>query len=341
MLSSNTSLNDKSCAMAFSDFRRIALSMPETEETNGMGYANFRTGRKSFAAIEDSMAVVRLTRDQQATFVATAPEVFAPDSSGWGRLGSTVIRLEVADERTAQAAVATAWSNVADVDIASEIVGVADVEIGAEFVNVGASDAAEIADVVVATDPTAIRVVNAAEADEVRAVAFADLAEASNADEAVINGAEVVDAGDAAEVVNANVVGNASVVAEGAFEVFNRADVDKIMKAAVCVEPRDHQVSAIPRQAANARNHGERSMTLTLVAMVKREDMIDLKFGEALDDPQPFVLTVTPGYVAQETSKTLPISASDLHAYILAHIAKLRVTAESRKAGGLSSEVLQ
>ena len=60
--------------------------MPETEELNGMGYPNFRTGRKSFATIEDTTVVIRLTPDQQAIFVATAPEVFAPDSSGWGRL---------------------------------------------------------------------------------------------------------------------------------------------------------------------------------------------------------------------------------------------------------------
>jgi hypothetical protein len=46
--------------------------------------------------------------------------------------------------------------------------------------------------------------------------------------------------------------------------------------------------------------------------------MIDLKFGEAADDPQPFVLTVTPGYVAHGTAKTLRISASDLHAYTCA-----------------------
>jgi len=80
-------------------------------------------------------------------------------------------------------------------------------------------------------------------------------------------------------------------------------------------------------------------MTLTLVAMVKRENMIDLRFGEAFDDPQPFVLTVTPGYVAHETAKSLPISASDLHAYILANFAKLRATAENCKAGGLTAEV--
>jgi hypothetical protein len=95
------------------------------------------------------MAVIRLS-DQQATFVATAPEVFAPDSSGWGRLGSTVIRLEVADEATVQVAVATAWSNVAEVGNASEVIDVAFVESANEFVNmakvVEAGCAAEVAD---------------------------------------------------------------------------------------------------------------------------------------------------------------------------------------------------
>jgi hypothetical protein len=327
--------------MVLSDFRRIALSMPETEESNGMGYTNFRTGRKSFATIEDSMAVIRLTRDQQATFVATAPEVFAPDSGGWGRLGSTVVRLEAADETTVQVAVATAWRNVAEVVNASEVVDVADVQIATEFVNVEASDAAEVANVVIAADvsATSAKVVNAGEVADNEVTAVAEVVEASNAAE-VVNGAEVVEAGDAAEVVNATVVVNvAEVVEVSASGVPNAAEGVEIENAAVSVEQRDHLLSVIRRKAANAGNHGERSMTLTLVAMVKRENMIDLRFGEAFDDPQPFVLTVTPGYVAHETAKSLPISASDLHAYILANFAKLRATAENCKAGGLTAEV--
>jgi hypothetical protein len=245
-LSFNTSPNGKSSVVALSDFRRIALSMPETEETNGMGHPNFRTGRKSFAAIEESMAVIRLTREQQATFVATAPEVFAPDSSGWGRLGNTVIRLEAADEKTIQVAVATAWSNVAEVVNASEIVDVADVQIAAEFVNVEVSDTAEVADVVTAADvnATVVKVGNAGEVDdEVSAVAFVDLA-------------EVVEANDAAEVVNATFVVNPAEVAEvSASDVPNGAEVVEIEDAGVSVEPRNHLLSA-PRQVANARNHG-------------------------------------------------------------------------------------
>jgi hypothetical protein len=73
--------------MTIDDFRRIALSMPGAEELSGLGYPNFCAEGISFATIEDSAAVLRLTRDQQATFMATAPQMFAPASSGWGRLG--------------------------------------------------------------------------------------------------------------------------------------------------------------------------------------------------------------------------------------------------------------
>jgi hypothetical protein len=82
-------------------------------------------------------------------------------------------------------------------------------------------------------------------------------------------------------------------------------------------------------------------MALKLLAVVKRENMIDLKYGEAFDDRPAFVLTVTPQYVAHETAKSLPISASEVHAYILAHAAKLRATAENCKARDLTCEVLQ
>jgi hypothetical protein len=260
MLSFDKSSNDKGFVTTLSDFRRIALSMPETEELNGMGYPNFRTGRKSFATIEDKVAVIRLTPDQQATFVATAPEVFAADSSGWGRLGNTVIRLEAANEATVHVAVATAWSNVAEVGNASEIVDAAGVENANEFVDV----------------------------------------------------AEVVEAGCEAEA--------ADIGAGDTTEV--DATFAKIVNAGV-------------------GNHGERSMTLTLLAVTRRENMIDLKYGGDFDDPQPFILTVPPEYVAHETAKVPPISASDLHAYILAHAAKLRATAENCKARDLTAEVLQ
>jgi hypothetical protein len=115
--------------MTTHDFRRIALSFLGAEELNGLGYPIFRIGRKTFATIEDSMGVIRFTRDQQATFVAAAPEIFAPVSGGWGRFGSTVVRLEVADAATVEDALATAWRNVTEV---ASVVDAADMSNAAE-----------------------------------------------------------------------------------------------------------------------------------------------------------------------------------------------------------------
>src|ERR1700674_4586624 len=94
--------DDKGCLMTTDDFRHMALSLPGAEELNGLGYPNFRAGQKSFATIENSMAVIRLSRDQQATFVVAAPKGFEPVSGGWGRLGTTVIRLDVVNGATAR-----------------------------------------------------------------------------------------------------------------------------------------------------------------------------------------------------------------------------------------------
>jgi hypothetical protein len=93
---------------------------------NGMGYPNFRAERKSFATIEDAAALIRLTRDQQAIFVGTAPEMFAPATDGWGKWGSTIVRLEAADEATLWDALATAWRNVTGVPVDPFKVGDAD-----------------------------------------------------------------------------------------------------------------------------------------------------------------------------------------------------------------------
>jgi hypothetical protein len=46
----------------------------------------------------------------------------------------------------------------------------------------------------------------------------------------------------------------------------------------------------------------ELSMSLALVGIVKRANMIDLKFGEGADDPVPFIPAMPPQYVAQQTS---------------------------------------
>jgi hypothetical protein len=134
------------------DFRRIALSFPGAEELSGLGYSNFRADRKSFATIEDSVAVIRLTRDQQATFIATMPEVFAPVAGGWGRLGSTVVCFERADKATVQQALDLAWGNVSSIASVAVKVAAALADIGAKADVAG--DVVEVADAAKVIDPT-------------------------------------------------------------------------------------------------------------------------------------------------------------------------------------------
>ncbi len=97
--------------MTTADFRRIALSLPGTEESSHMGSPDFRVGGRIFAtlaAASKGYGNLMLTPAQQADFTAEAPELFLPVPGGWGRNGATHIRLAQATELTLTAALQTA-----------------------------------------------------------------------------------------------------------------------------------------------------------------------------------------------------------------------------------------
>ena len=81
-------------------------------------------------------------------------------------------------------------------------------------------------------------------------------------------------------------------------------------------------------------------MSLTLIAVASKENVIELTYEETVGEPQPFVLTVTSQYISRQTSKS-PIEASDLEAYVWGHSVELRRAAEQCKAKGFTAEVLQ
>ena len=81
-------------------------------------------------------------------------------------------------------------------------------------------------------------------------------------------------------------------------------------------------------------------MSLTLIAVANRGDVIELTYEETVGDPHPIVLTVTSHYISRQTSK-LPIEATDLEAYVLSHATELQGGAETCKSKGLAAEVLR
>jgi hypothetical protein len=98
--------------MTIKDFRRIALSLEGAEEGSHMGNPDFRVGGRIFATLASARqgyGNLMLTPEQQAAFVAEAPEVFLPVHGGWGRMGATHIRLEAATEDVLTGALRTAW----------------------------------------------------------------------------------------------------------------------------------------------------------------------------------------------------------------------------------------
>jgi hypothetical protein len=98
--------------MTPNDFRRLALALPGAEEGSHMGHADFRVGGRIFATLASQShgyANLMLTPEQQQLFVTDLPEVFLPIPGGWGRMGSTHIRLAAASEDILSGALRTAW----------------------------------------------------------------------------------------------------------------------------------------------------------------------------------------------------------------------------------------
>jgi hypothetical protein len=99
-----------------SRFRLIALGLPGVVEASHQGHPDFRVGKRIFATLgypDRSWGMVKLTPEQQSVLVEAEPEIFRPVPGGWGKRGSTNVRLTAADETTLQSALTMAWRNIA------------------------------------------------------------------------------------------------------------------------------------------------------------------------------------------------------------------------------------
>jgi hypothetical protein len=86
--------------------------MPGVEESSHMGQPDFRVDGRIFATLasaKQGYGNLMLTLEQQTAFVEEMPDVFLPIPGGWGRMGSTHIRLAEASEDVLYGALHTAW----------------------------------------------------------------------------------------------------------------------------------------------------------------------------------------------------------------------------------------
>lgn len=102
--------------MTANEFRKLALSLPETSEAAHMSHPDFRVAGKIFATMgypRVGWAMVSLTPDQQELFVRTQPKAFVPVKGNWGEQGATNVRLRLAPKAAVREALSIAWQNKA------------------------------------------------------------------------------------------------------------------------------------------------------------------------------------------------------------------------------------
>jgi hypothetical protein len=98
--------------MTANDFRRLALSLPETVESSHMDHPDFRVAGKIFATLgypDAAWGMVKLPPLHQDLFIQAAPEAFVVVKGAWGRRGATSVRLAKVKKAILRKALVSAW----------------------------------------------------------------------------------------------------------------------------------------------------------------------------------------------------------------------------------------
>jgi len=109
--------------MTPNEFRKLALSLPETEESAHMNHPDFRVGGKIFATLgypNTDRGMVKVTPVEQEMLVSAEPSVFTPETGAWGRAGCTRVNLKAAKVTTLRRAMTAAWQLAAPESLAQQ-----------------------------------------------------------------------------------------------------------------------------------------------------------------------------------------------------------------------------
>lgn len=101
--------------MTSNEFRKMALKLPDVQESSHMDHPDFRYVNKIFASLgsNESYGMVNLSPEQQKELLATHPETFEPCAGAWGKRGYTKVILEHADKSAVKDTLELAWKKIA------------------------------------------------------------------------------------------------------------------------------------------------------------------------------------------------------------------------------------
>ena len=101
--------------MTADKFRSLALEIPGAEASSHMNHPDFRVGGRIFASLgypDNEHGMVKLSPEQQRTFLRQAPDVFAPCAGAWGKRGATSLDLAAVSVPLAREVLELASKNV-------------------------------------------------------------------------------------------------------------------------------------------------------------------------------------------------------------------------------------
>lgn len=80
----------------FEDYKKLALSLPETTQKPHFDLPSFRVKDKIFGTYwqKEKKAMLRLSPEDQSVFCALDKKTFFPVNGEWGRQGATFVNLK-------------------------------------------------------------------------------------------------------------------------------------------------------------------------------------------------------------------------------------------------------
>jgi hypothetical protein len=97
------------------EFRTLALRLAHVSESSHMQHPDFRVRGKIFASLgypDEGCGMVKLTPEQQRTFVKRGNAGFQPCAGAWGKKGATSVQLASASPDLVRSALDMAWRNL-------------------------------------------------------------------------------------------------------------------------------------------------------------------------------------------------------------------------------------
>jgi hypothetical protein len=95
-------------------FRKLALQFPGAAEAEHMNHPDFRVNGKIFATLsypDENWGMVKLTPEQQASFIKHDGAAFRPCKGVWGERGATNVHLKSVKKPLLEEALAAALKN--------------------------------------------------------------------------------------------------------------------------------------------------------------------------------------------------------------------------------------